>query len=118
VPRNLDSVRLRSAAVYFAGPGIELLFALLLLYGAGSDVLLQPSASVPIIALQSLALASTMGGVINLIPHSTISAEGEIANDGLGILQSFVLPEEHFAALARQGAGEEPEGAGDEGLST
>jgi hypothetical protein len=54
-----------------------------------------------VIALQSLALASVVGGVMNLIPHSTVSRDGEIPNDGLGILLSLRRPLREWEAEQR-----------------
>ncbi len=41
----------------------------------------------PRIAIQSLAFCALIGGVMNLIPHGITTDQGEIPNDGLGILQ-------------------------------
>lgn len=97
-PRTLEGVRARNAAVYAAGPGIELVLAagILLSYGSG---LLSPSSRIEVIALQSLALAAALGGVLNLIPHSRLGPDGEIPNDGLGIFMSFAVPIEHFERM-------------------
>ena len=43
------------------------------------------------------------GAVINLVPHSVMTANGMVANDGLGILLSFSLPDEHFRARMQLG---------------
>jgi membrane-associated protease RseP (regulator of RpoE activity) len=99
--RDLAGVRWKSAAIYFAGPGIELLFTLLLLLAFGADILLTRSQDVGVIALQSLALASVVGGVVNLIPHSTLGRDGEIPNDGLGILLSLRRPLRDWEAEQR-----------------
>jgi membrane-associated protease RseP (regulator of RpoE activity) len=98
-PTTLDNVRLRSAAIYFAGPGIELVFAGLIWLAVGSGVLFSATQDVSLIALQSLALAAVMGGVLNLIPHSSFSADGEIPNDGLGILLSLSADPREFKAM-------------------
>ena len=97
-PTSLDSVRARSAAIYFAGPGIELLLACMILYGAGVETLLNPSLDIGVIALQSLALAGVLGAVLNLIPHSTVTLDGEILNDGLGIIWSLTADRREFEA--------------------
>lgn len=101
-PRDLTGVRWKSALIYFAGPGVELLFALALLGLAGGDVLLTRSDSVGVVALQSVALASVLGAVLNLLPHSTFGPDGEVASDGLGILQSLTTPPEAWAAALRR----------------
>jgi hypothetical protein len=94
-PTTLRNVRARSAVIYAAGPGIELLFAAGIWLAAG-PALFTASMELEIIALQSLALAAAMGAVLNLIPHSSFGPDGEIANDGLGVIWSFALPIEHF----------------------
>jgi hypothetical protein len=102
VPRNLHRPHLKSALIYFAGPGVELLLAALVLLVVGPDRLLTRSDDYLLIALQSLAVAATVQGVLNLIPHSIRTREGEIANDGLGIIRSFLLPESHYARMIGQ----------------
>jgi len=104
-PESLAGVRGRSAAIYAAGPGIELMLALALWSMIGPS-LLEPSSDVGFIAIQSLALAAAMGAVLNLIPHSTLSVDGEVPNDGLGMMLSFTLPLEHFARMLE--SSEEP----------
>jgi hypothetical protein len=100
-PVDMQGVRWKSAAIYFAGPGVELAFALLILLLVGGDSLLTRSAEPAIIALQSAALAAVMGAVLNLIPHSTISTQGEVLNDGLGILWSLQRPLSEWEAEIR-----------------
>jgi len=101
VPINLSCPRLKSALIYFAGPGAELLLLGILLAAVGPRTLLSPSPSYPLLAAQSLALAILVSTFINLVPHSVMSASGPIANDGLGILSSFFVPESHFAEMIR-----------------
>ena len=101
VPTNLSCPRLKSALIYFAGPGVELLLLGILLAAVGPHTLLTLSPSYPLLAAQSLALAILVSTFINLVPHSVMSATGPIANDGLGILASFFVPEEHFADMIR-----------------
>jgi hypothetical protein len=91
-PRDAAGVRWKSAWIYFAGPGSQLGLALGILALAGSDVLLTRAQEVPVIALQSIALASALSGVLNLMPHSTFGPSGEMPSDGLGILQSLTRP--------------------------
>ncbi|MDJ0851964.1 MAG: site-2 protease family protein [Myxococcota bacterium] len=101
-PRELAGVRWKSAAIYFAGPGIELVLAALILAAVGPDLLLARSTDLGVIALQSVALAAVMGGVLNLMPHSTWSRDGELPSDGLGILISLARPQEDWAAELRR----------------
>jgi membrane-associated protease RseP (regulator of RpoE activity) len=99
-PRNLHNPRIKSALIYFAGPGVELLLALVILLLLGPERLFSRSENYVLITWQSLALASTAGAVLNLIPHSVKNEEGRwIANDGLGIIQSFLVPIDHFAEM-------------------
>jgi hypothetical protein len=100
-PLDTRSVRWKSAGIYFAGPGIELLLAVLILLGVGSETLLTRTSDVGIIALQSVALAAVTGAVVNLIPHSTMGPAGEMLNDGLGILWSLGRPVHEWEAEIR-----------------
>jgi len=59
VPTNLNLPHLKCALIYFAGPGIELLLAGVLLLAVGPDRLLTRTNDYLIIAVQSLALAAT-----------------------------------------------------------
>jgi hypothetical protein len=99
VPTNLYLPHLKSACIYFAGPGVELLLALIILLLVGPDTLLSPSDDYLVIVWQSLALASAAQAVLNLIPHSVRTPAGEIPNDGLGIIRSFFLPESYYAEM-------------------
>jgi membrane-associated protease RseP (regulator of RpoE activity) len=74
------------AAIYFAGPGIELALAGALLAAFGSERFLSVGAEPALLVWQSLALAAALGGVVNLIPHSALDGDREVPNDGLGIL--------------------------------
>jgi len=74
------------ALIYFAGPGIELLLAGALLAAFGPERFLSVGSQIGLLAWQSLALAAALGGVLNLVPHSTLDGDREIPNDGLGIL--------------------------------
>jgi hypothetical protein len=101
VPANLHWPQFKSALIYFAGPGIELLLALVILWAVGPDRLLNPSADFGVLLLQCLALAATSQAVINLIPHAVFTPDGQLANDGLGILLSFVQPTAYYAEMLR-----------------
>jgi hypothetical protein len=106
-PKKLSLPHLKSAFIYFAGPGVELLLALAILFIVGPERLLTRSQDYLVIVWQSLALASTAQAVLNLIPAAIWTPRGIIANDGLGILRSFFLPEEYYARMI--GTSEEPE---------
>jgi len=97
VPRNLKFPRTKNALVYFAGPGVELLLAGLLLIAVGPETLLGMPTQISTTVLQGLWGAAMVGAVLNLIPHSVATENGRVPNDGLGILQSFFLPEHYFA---------------------
>jgi hypothetical protein len=99
LPTSLHLVRLKSALVYFAGPGIELLLVLVLLAIVGPERMLTRTDDYWIIAVQSLALAAMVGAVTNLVPLPMMSQNGMVASDGLGIMRSFTLPNEYFAAI-------------------
>ncbi len=102
VPRNLRWPRLKSALIYFAGPGVELLIAGLVLALAGPDTIFQRSQDYGVIALQSLAAAAAAGAVLNLIPHGVKTENGWVPNDGLGIITSFTVPLGHYADMIGQ----------------
>jgi membrane-associated protease RseP (regulator of RpoE activity) len=99
VPRNLRQPQLKSALIYFAGPGMDLLVASLVLVLVGPERLTTPSEEYWMIAYQSLAVAGLVQGVVNLVPHGVQVADGWVANDGLGILRAFTLPDSHYAAM-------------------
>ena len=46
---------------------------------------------------------------MNLIPHAVATQNGTVANDGLGIIRSFLLPTEVYAAMIGKTFAEEPE---------
>ncbi len=98
-PQDLRFPRLKQIAIYFAGPEVELLVALGVVLGIGWNRLLTLTDNYSLIAWQSLALAATAGAVLNLIPQAVRTPHGLIPNDGLGILLSFFLPEQHFAQM-------------------
>lgn len=102
VPRNLRLPRLKSAFIFFAGPGVELLLALVVLFGVGPERLLTRADDYLLIVWQSLALASTVQGVLNLLPHAIPRPEGAIFSDGLGIIRSFLLPTAYYAEMIGQ----------------
>lgn len=98
-PTHLRSPRLRSSFIYAAGPGVELMLVLAIYLALGHDSLLSRSTSVGLIAAQSLCIAALMGVTINLVPHWTQKGGW---SDGMGILMSWRLPDEHFQAICRK----------------
>jgi len=102
-PKDLNFPGLKHAMIYAAGPGVELLLAGLILQFGGPEKLLVHSDQYATIALQSLALASATGGILNLIPHAVQTSDGNIIpNDGLGILRSLSRPSGAYVALVNQ----------------
>ena len=98
-PKDLRLVRLKSALIYFAGPGVELLLILIILLVLGSDRFFQRSEDVGLVAAQSVALAAAVGVVLNLLPLHVSTGAGTAVSDGLGILQSPFLADCHFQGL-------------------
>ncbi len=92
-PRNLERARLKSALIYAAGPGAELLFVFICWMVLGRDLFTR-SDSVSVIALQGAATAAAMGAVFNLVPY----ASGRGVSDGLGIILSCFATEDVFRA--------------------
>jgi Peptidase family M50 len=99
VPTNLHLPQLKSALIYFAGPAADLIVAGGVLALIGPERLFTASEDYVMIAWQSLALAGAVQGVLNLIPHYIETADGFIANDGLGIIRSFMLPDSYYASM-------------------
>jgi hypothetical protein len=98
VPTNLRFPRLKSALIYFAGPGFELLVLAVLVLVIGPAQLLTRTEDIGMLAAQSLAVAILVSAFFNLVPHSVADESGErIPNDGLGIILSFLQPESYFA---------------------
>lgn len=108
-PITLSRPRLEHAFIYFAGPGIELLLAVCILFAVGPDELFTLSEDYGLIALQSLALAAVVQAVLNLIPFSAQMGDSTIASDGLGILLSFMRPLAYYRRMTRAARREEEE---------
>lgn len=98
-PTNLVRPQTKSSLIYFAGPAVDLLVALIVLLVVGSDRLFTRSEDLTILVWQTLALAGASQGLLNLIPHSIQTPQGSVANDGMGIIQSFRRPIAHYAAM-------------------
>ena len=95
-PRTLDHVRLKSALIYFAGPGVELVLLLALVASVGPATLLRPTENIGLIALQTLAATILIGVFFTLVPMKVRTSGGEALSDGMGILLSPFLPSQHF----------------------
>ena len=98
-PVDLRAPRLKSALIYFAGPGSELLLVLIVGLIVGPATLLTHSHDLGMLVAQSLCVAALVSALINLIPHVAVTQSGEVANDGLGIIRSFTRPLADFAAM-------------------
>lgn len=89
-PVDPGNVRLKSALIYAAGPGAELLVLALMILVFGWDTVFNDSSELSLIALKTLAVVILVGAGFNLLPFRT---EGAVS-DGLGILTSPFLPDE------------------------
>ena len=99
LPTNLICPGQKHALIYFAGPAIELAIAGFVLMFLTPEQLFHRTDNYTVIAWQSLAAASAVGGILNLIPHAIQSGSGIIPNDGLGILLSLSRPASAYANL-------------------
>ena len=90
-PRDLRGVKWKSALIYLAGPGIEILFVLACLAVLGPDRLFSITENLGVLAVQAACVAAGYGVVSNLIPRTIKSSSGSAANDGMGIA-SFLTP--------------------------
>lgn len=100
-PLSLSAVRVRSALVYLAGPGAELLLVALLVLALGWDTMTTRTDEVGIIAAQAVAVAALIGAFSNLVPRTFPTERGLSATDGMGILRSFTQPARAFVAQVR-----------------
>ncbi len=92
LPAPLDSgnVRLKSALIYAAGPGAELLLLAAMLAIFGWDGVFNQSNDLTLIAVQSLAVVILFGAGFNLIPFQS----GGGVSDGLGVISSPFMSKE------------------------
>ncbi len=97
VPTTVSGAPWKSALIFIAGPGIELVLLLLLVPMVGVDTLLTQSDAVGVLMIQGLALAIVVGVVINLMPHVVILNGRPVASDGMGIILSLMRTEASFA---------------------
>lgn len=100
-PRDLSGVRLKSALVYLAGPGIELLLVLALTLVVGTERMLARTDDVAILAVQSVAIAALIGALGNLVPRTADTEHGASWTDGLGVIMSLVRPRLDYARQVR-----------------
>jgi Peptidase family M50 len=99
VPTNLHWPRLKSALIYFAGPGVELVVLAVVALCVGPNALLSRTEHIGMLACQGLAIAIVASVFFNLVPHYAVSQHGMVANDGLGIVLSFFKPDSYYAAM-------------------
>jgi hypothetical protein len=104
-PTHLRQVRLRSAFVYFMGPGAELITLALVALLVGPHRLLSATSDLRVIAVQAAAAAVALGIFTNLLPHRVrvlddLASPG-VPSDGLGILLSFRWPRSVFERQLR-----------------
>ncbi len=92
-PVDIRGARFKSAWIYAAGPGIELLFVGLCWLIVG-DGLLQRTEHLGMLALQSACVAALMGAAFNLLPYIS----GAHMSDGLGVIASLSTSDENFRA--------------------
>ncbi|MFT4640752.1 MAG: membrane-associated protease RseP (regulator of RpoE activity) [Verrucomicrobiales bacterium] len=85
-PRDLQSPRVKDALIYAAGPGIELIVALMIMTVLGRETLFTLTDHLGIQFLQAVAGAAVAGAILNLIPMTAQVEGGMVPNDGMGIL--------------------------------
>lgn len=89
-PANTQGARLKSALIYAAGPGSELLLLGAMIAFLGWDTVFNDASTPGPIALKTLAIVIIWGAGLNLIPFSI----GGGVSDGLGILLAPFLTRE------------------------
>jgi len=85
-------MRLKSALIYAAGPGAELLILGLAIAVLGWETVFNDSDAISLVALESLALVILVGAGFNLLPFRTDGA----VSDGLGIVSSPFMSDEEI----------------------
>ena len=97
-PTDLIQPQMKSFLIFAAGPGIELLLAIGIWIAVGSDMFFSRQPILWLIALQVFSAAAVFGAVMNLVPLPHQNDNGTYAwSDGLGMILSWRLPDEHFA---------------------
>ncbi|MCC6420035.1 MAG: site-2 protease family protein [Gemmataceae bacterium] len=98
-PADRQASRLKSALVYFAGAGAELLLLAGLVAAVGVDTLLTRTDCIGLLAAQSLAVTILIGVFCALVPHYSFTPgeERSKASDGMGILLSLFGSREEIA---------------------
>jgi hypothetical protein len=106
-PRHLRQVRLRSALIYLAGPGLPLVLLGVLALLVGPTRLVTRTHDLGLLALQAVSAAIVVGAAANLLPHYARRVDpilGPLApSDGMGVIMSFVWPRARFERMRRAG---------------
>ena len=89
-PIERGNLRLKSALIYAAGPGAELLLLALILVVFGTDSVFGTATDLLQVSLQMLAAVIVIGAGFNLLPFST----GGGVSDGLGIISAPFMTED------------------------
>lgn len=101
-PKNLKLARIKHALIYFAGPGIELLIFIIVVFALGGlEQFFIITNDYGRIALQSFAFSALIGAVLNLIPLGIITKDGSAPNDGMGILMCLFSTEMDYELWVR-----------------
>ena len=91
-----EGARWKSAFTYAAGPGIEILLALVIFLAIGPQRILSAPTNALVLASQCLIVTALLGAMLNLVPLRT--KDGNMT-DGLGILRSALLSEAQIRGL-------------------
>jgi hypothetical protein len=99
VPVRLRHPRAESAFIYAAGPGAEVLLALVIGFGVGPARVLRETTEIPVIVAQSVLVLIAIDLVFNLLPLPAIDEHEGALSDGLGVLLAPFRPRWHFVQL-------------------
>ena len=91
-PSDRNRLRMKSALIYAAGPGAELLILAAAIAAFGWDTVFNDADEISLIALESLAVVILVGAGFNLLPFRTDGA----VSDGLGIISSPFMSDEEI----------------------
>lgn len=100
-PVSVRWVRIKSALVYAAGPGAELLLVGGLVVALGPERMFERTEAVPMIAAQSVALTALLSVISNLVPRRIETERGQSVSDGMGIIGSFLRPARDYEMQVR-----------------
>ena len=92
VPSDRDRMRMKSALIYAAGPGAELLILAAAIAALGWDTVFNDADEISLVALESLAVVILVGAGFNLLPFRTDGA----VSDGLGIVSSPFMSDQEI----------------------